>query len=243
MENIKLLHDLTISDDEKNLPKLQLPPHKGIKSFNPNKDYGNISVTPQKGTGITNIKISGDWTVAYLYIGAHLIDTIYKCFGMDSFYVTNEGRYIYGEFANVEVKANGNKTITYDVVEIDSDDTMSFIKQNQINDYTYKKRIPNYQHYFIDKIQIHASTPISSLMLSFEGAKFTQMPFTKISDSESGSVWELNLGLPISFTRLEYRHNIKTYFDADVEAPMVIISTYHNVLIATHGITRVKYAT
>lgn len=190
-----------------------------------------------RGHGITNIRIYGDWKNATLCTSQYNIDTITKIFGEHSFHITNDGRFIPNGYQtlylNIEKDNNEDKfMITYDLVLYDTykyNRTQFLYKHHcnlSCNFKGTKDIILNFCHP-TEKIMVRCANPIESVTLSFDYNP-NKLEFVKLTDD----YWILDFGGTVNFSRID---TITLHVTSNMENNIDICSVAHNIFRCYDG--------
>ncbi len=177
------------------------------------KLWGNVTYNvrlPNNTSGISNVKIEGDWETIELEVGGQKFDKLYKIAGENTFDIFNHSSCLpLLEYHSIKFQITGgnNYTLQYDIVNVDSDGGFIaneiFLKQQQ---YTGAEdlaignnNIKLYFHHPVEKITVFTDYKVENLEL-FIDSKY-KLPLTQIDDLK----WELNFGdTPLNFSRMKH---------------------------------------
>lgn len=216
-------------------------------------------INPIYHSVIANIKINGCWKCMTLFGNGQIIDKIYKVFGKNSFYVTDEKRFFHTAQIQIIVEKENESdefTVTYDIVNVDRYSGKSKIKQTH-NEHIKSTNIKYNGTHFVAKLnqnfptenlQIYAKSSIKSIhMIINDQHKLPPLNFEEIKNYEKkdddydGYLWKLDFGdRPINFSRIDMTE-IFMEVDGVALGDIMVCGTAHNIINFNDGYARLQY--
>lgn len=186
-------------------------------------------------TGISNVRIDGDWEKCHIEIGCNIVERIHKISGENTFMgLSNGSCFPLLEHDKIHLRMCGTTyTVKYDIVTIDRmmlEYSEFFIKQNHCNEFVPLQSGQNnnliWFNHPIEKLRVISEYPIEDLTLSLFEYTFN---FTNINDL----TWEFAFEPTLNFSRID---KIRILCNNAFEGNLLhVFATSHHIIKFLNG--------